>query len=142
VNRQPGDLKVKLQNRKQLSEEIIFPIGLILLCSALLLGCQERAETTRFGQPIENRSTVAVSNIFDNPENFGGKLVILKGVIDLQDERGYWFYLVDGDYRIYVDLYTANFQIPDLTKRTVLAAGQIEVKMNIPSLLATGVELQ
>ena len=57
-------------------------------------------------------------------------------------QKGYWFYMKDKDARIYVDLYCAGFTIPDLTNKTVLAEGKIEVKLNIPSLLATGVEQQ
>lgn len=38
--------------------------------------------------------------------------------------------------------YDADFTIPDITTKTVLAEGKIEVKLNIPSVLATGVEHQ
>ncbi len=60
----------------------------------------------------------------------------------MQDQKGYWFYMQDEEARIYVDLYGSGFTIPDITKERVLAEGKIEVKLNIPSLLATGVEHQ
>jgi len=66
-------------------------IGLIFTWWFLCLGCQERTETEVFGATIENREYVRVSGIFNHPEDLAGSKVALKGVIDLQDERGYWF---------------------------------------------------
>ena len=63
-------------------------------------------------------------------------------MIDSQDKNGYWFYLLDEEARIYVEIKNADFAIPDLTNKKILVEGVVEVKLNIPSLLATGVERQ
>jgi len=103
-------LGVKILHELQNDARISFlAIGLIFLCSLLIFGCQDKSVSNQFGTTIENRDHIAVASIFENLKDYVGKNVALRGVIDLQDERGYWFYLVDGDYRIYVGLYTANF---------------------------------
>ena len=108
----------------------------------VLFGCNNSGDSNKFGSPISNRKTIPISDLFNNTTKYDGKTVTIKGVIDVQDQRGYWFYMQDEEARIYVDLYVAGFTIPDLTNKTVLAEGKIEVKLNIPSLFATGVEHQ
>ena len=108
----------------------------------VLFGCNNSGYSNKFGSPISNRKTIPISDLFNNTTKYDGKTVTIKGVIDVQDQRGYWFYMQDEEARIYVDLYDAGFTIPDLTNKTVLAEGKIEVKLNIPALLATGVEHQ
>ncbi len=108
----------------------------------VLFGCNNSSYSNKFGSPISNRKTIPISDLFSNTTKYDGKTVTIKGVIDVQDQRGYWFYMQDEEARIYVDLYDAGFTIPDVINKTVLAEGKIEVKLNIPSLLATGVEHQ
>ncbi len=106
----------------------------------ILFGCNDSDYSNRFGSPISNRKTIPISDLFDDTTKYDGKTVTIEGVIDMQDQNGYWFYLQDEEARIYVDLYNAGFSIPDMTKKKVLAEGKIGVKLNILSLLATGAE--
>jgi len=108
----------------------------------VLFGCNNSGYSNKFGSPISNRRTIPISDLFNNTTKYDGKTVTIKDVIDVQDQRSYWFYMQDEEARIYVDLYDAGFTIPDVTNKTVLAEGKIEVKLNIPSLLAAGVEHQ
>ena len=115
---------------------------LSFLLSIVLMACSDGGSSNQWGFPISNRKAVPIAELFDNTSRYDGKTVILKGVIDMQDPNGYWFYMQDGEARIYVEVYNAGFSIPDVTQKTVLAEGLIEVKLNIPSLLATGVVRQ
>ena len=115
----------------------LLPVILIIL-----FGCSDNSPSNSIGSPISNREIVPIAALFDNASKYDGKRVTVKGVVAMQDQRGYWFYIEDEEARIYVDLSEAGFSIPELTKRTALAEGSIEVKANIPSLLATGVEPQ
>ena len=112
-----------------------------LLSFFVFFGCSDSGYSNKFGHEISNRKITLIADIFVNKAEYDEKTVTIKGVIDMKDEKGYWFYMKDKDARIYVDLYEAGFTIPDLSNKTVLAEGKIEVKLNIPSLLATGVEL-
>jgi len=108
----------------------------------VLFGCNDIGCSNKFGSPISNRETIPIAELFENTNKYEGKTVTIKGVVDMQDQNGYWFYMQDEEARIYVELYDAAFLIPDLTEKTVLAEGSIEVQLNIPSLSATGVEHQ
>ena len=117
-------------------------LSLFTFLSIVLFGCNDGDYSNTFGSPISNRNTIPISDLFDNTTKYDGKTVTVMGVIDMQDQKGYWFYMQDEEARMYVDLYNGGFSIPEMTKKTVLAEGTIEVKLNIPSLLATGVEHQ
>ena len=106
----------------------------------VLFGCNDGDYSNKFGTPISNRKTIPISDLFDDTTKYDGKTVTIEGVIDMQDQNGYWFYIQDEEARMYVDLYNAGFSIPDMSKKKVLVEGKIEVQLNIPSLLATGVE--
>jgi hypothetical protein len=115
------------------------------LCAALIiivLGCDDGGQATQFGSPISNRNTIPIAALFADAAAYEGKSVSVQGEIDMQDQKGYWFYVHDGDARIYVELYQDEFSIPDLIKRKILVEGVVEVKLDIPSLLASGVECQ
>ena len=113
---------------------------LSLLLSTVLMACNDSGSSNQLGSPISNRKAVPIAELFDNANQYDGKTATIRGVIDMQDPNGHWFYMQDEDARIYVESYHAGFSIPDLTQKTVLTEGLIEVKLNIPSLLATGVE--
>jgi hypothetical protein len=115
-------------------------LGLSLI--VVLFGCNNNGFPKKYGSPISNRETIPIADLFENATKYDGKTVTIKGVIDMQDKSGHWFYMQDEEARIYVEPYNVEFSIPDLTGKTVLAEGSIEVKLNIPSLLATGVEHQ
>ena len=115
-------------------------IGLIVLTLYFHTSCSDKDASMGFGSPVSSMDFTPMAGIFDYPEKYDGKIVILTGTIDMQDEKGSWFYLQDEDARMYVDLSESGFKIPDLNKRRVLVEGTIEVKMRIPSLMASGVE--
>ena len=113
----------------------------IMVSGVLMFACGlGYAGSDRFGAPISNRQGTPMVDVFDDPDKYNGKTVTLKGIIDMQDPKGYWFYLSDKEARIYVDLYESGFTISALTGKAVLVEGVIEVKLKIPSLLAKGVE--
>ena len=116
-------------------EHYFLGLSLFIVLFIVLFGCNNSGYSNKFGSPISNRRTIPISDLFNNTTKYDGKTVTIKGVIDVQDQRGYWFYMQDEEARIYVDLYDAGFTIPDVTNKTVLAEGKIGVKLNIPSLL-------
>jgi hypothetical protein len=109
---------------------------------ALVLSGSETRKSFLFGKPISDTKETAIAALYDHPDRFNGRTVILAGIVDEQDERGAWFYLQDDEARIYVDLYGAGFAIPQLPGKRVRVQGTVEVKMGIPSLLATGIEMR
>ena len=121
-------------------EHYFLRLSLFSVIFIVLFGCNDDDYSNKFGTSISNQKAISISDLFDDMTQYDGKTVTIEGVIDMQDQNGYWFYLQDEEARIYVDLYIAGFSIPDMTKKKVLAEGKIEVKLNIPSLLATGVE--
>ena len=106
------------------------------------MGCNDGNNLTQYGSPISNRKTIPIATLFEDTTTYKGKTVTIQGVIDMQDPRGYWFYVQDEEARIYGEVNNAGFSIPDLTNKKILAEGVIKVKLNIPSLFATGIELQ
>jgi len=108
----------------------------------MVFGCNDGGNSTIFGSPISNRKIIPIASLFEDTTAYEGKTVTIQGVIDLQHQKGYWFYVQDEEARIYVEILDADFSIPDLTKKKILVEGVVEVKLNIPSLLAMGVENQ
>ena len=108
----------------------------------ILLGCSDGQSAKNFGSPILNRNVTPIAELFDYPNEYNGKVVTIKGVIDMQDQGGHWFYMQDEEARIYVESDEADFTVPNLKNKAILAEGLVEVKMNVPSLSAKGVELQ
>ena len=114
-----------------------------IVCAALFIivfSCNDNHYSTKFGSPILNQKSIAIEALFEDASAYEGKTVTIQGVVDVQDPKGSWFYVQDEEARIYVEIKNAAFSIPDLTKKDILVEGLVEVKLNIPSLLATGVE--
>ena len=118
------------------------PFYFFVLLIIIVVGCNDGGNSTEFGTPISDRKPLSIAALFDDPTAYEGKTVTIQGVIDEQDQRGYWFYMQDDDARIYVEIQAGDSSLPDLTMKKILAEGVIEVNLNIPSLLATGVQLQ
>ena len=108
----------------------------------IVLACDHSDHSTNFGSPITNKKSIPIVTLFEDTNAYEGKTVTIRGVIDEQDQKGYWFYLLDEEARIYVEIKNADFSIPDFTSKKMLVEGLVEVKFHIPSLLATGVEHQ
>jgi hypothetical protein len=113
---------------------------LLLIFASLFIASCGNGHSNKLGTPISHRHATPIAEVFDFPDRYDGETLTLKGVIDMQDRRGYWFYMEDDEARIYVDLFDSGFAIPQLTGRRVLAEGKIEVKVGVPSLLAKSVE--
>jgi hypothetical protein len=106
----------------------------------VVLGYGGNGLADQYGVPISDRNATPVSVIFEDPESYAEKTVTIQGTVDMQDQRGYWFYVTDKEFRMYVEIDKGGFTMPDLINTRVLVEGVIEVKLNIPSLFATGVE--
>ena len=106
----------------------------------IVLCCNDGGYSAKFGSPISNYKSIPIVALFEDTSAYKGKTITIQGVIDLQDQKGYWFYVQDEEARIYVEINNADFSIPDLTEKKILVEGVVEVKLNIPSLLAVGVE--
>lgn len=120
-------------------------LSLMVFCVALfniVIGCGDGGHSTQFGTPISNRKVLPIASLFDNAAAYDGKTVTIQGEIDMQDPNGHWFYVQDEEARIYVEIDRAEFSIPDLAKKKVLVEGLIDVQLDLPSLLATGAEIQ
>ena len=108
----------------------------------IVFGCNDSGYSSKFGSPISNQKNISIATLFENTSEYKGKTITIQGMIDVQDSKGYWFYVKDEEARIYVEITNAGFSIPDLTNKKVLVKGVIEVKLDIPSMMATGVEHQ
>lgn len=108
----------------------------------IISGCNDGGHSTKFGSPISNKKSIPIAALFEDTAAYNGKSVTLQGVVDEQDQKGYWFYLIDEEARVYVEIKNADFSIPDLKNKMILVEGVVEVIFDIPSLLATGVERQ
>ena len=106
----------------------------------IVVGCYDSGNPTKFGSPISNLKSIAIADLFEDSTAYKGKTVTIQGMVGLQDQKGYWFYVQDEEARIYVEINNADFSVPDLTNKKILVEGVVEVKLNIPSLIATGVE--
>jgi uncharacterized protein YdeI (BOF family) len=104
----------------------------------IVFGCNNSDHSINFGSPISNHKSIAIADLFDDATAYIGKTVTIQGVVDSQDQRGYWFYVQDEEARIYVEINSADFSIPDLTNKKILVEGVVEVQLDIPSLMATG----
>jgi hypothetical protein len=121
---------------------LVKPYYFFVLVVIIVVGCNDGDKSAGFGIPISDRKTTSIAALFDDPTAYKGKTVTLRGVIDEQDQRGFWFYMQDDDARIYVEIQAGDSSLPDLTMKKILAEGVVEVNLNIPSLLASGVQLQ
>lgn len=109
----------------------------ILMAVVLLPGC---ARKDQYGSAIDPASTLQkVSDILSKPESYLGKQVVLKGRIDLECGSGCWFYLDDGTGRIYVDLKSGGFAIPQRVGKTVTVIAKIAKEEDMLMANATGV---
>jgi len=115
---------------------LVFIIGSMILCGRNNVFSSQDT----FGTPISNQEITSIAELFEKPDIYSGKTVTLKGMMDMQDEKGRWFYLHDEKARIFIDRYASGFTVPDLTNTSVRVEGKIEMKLKIPSIIATGVE--
>jgi len=112
----------------------------IIFCVAVFSVCFSASVET-YGNPVSNKQTTSTCDLFDFYEKYDGKKVTIKGVIDEEGAQGDWFYLVDGECRILIEVWEADFRVPQLVGKEVLVEGIVTVKMSIAGLLPTGVEV-
>ena len=122
-----------------------FSVGLWIAALGIALSAVSCSPSGKFGAPISASEETAINDVLDNPNEFVGKTVMLKGQIQTVDDDGKGFVLDNGlGSLIYVKV-TGEFTIAKGAKyRLTTAEGKVELdkKTNEPRLLAAGVEVK
>ncbi|HSW58595.1 MAG TPA: hypothetical protein VLH15_09345 [Dehalococcoidales bacterium] len=103
----------------------LFFILTAALLASLLAGCATANSLDYDYTPDAGTAIIKISDILEQPSNFQGKEVVLKGKIGSQCRTGCWFYLNDGSGEIYVDLAPSNLAIPQKRGATVVVLGEV-----------------
>jgi hypothetical protein len=122
-----------------------FAIGLWVVASYIVLAAIGCSASGKFGSPIVTAKETAINSVLDDPSDFDGKTVMLKGQIQTVDDDGKGFSLDNGlGSAIYVKV-AGDFKVRVAAKyHLTTAEGKIEIDKNTgePRLLATGVEVK
>jgi hypothetical protein len=89
-------------------------ISVALFLAALLSsGCDKQAGHTDYGAGIDESNLTPIKSILDNPGDFQGKTVTVKGVIaSVCPSSGCFLRLGAGSVQIMVDLEKSGFNVP------------------------------
>ncbi len=89
------------------------------------------------GSSFDNRASISIGELFDDPAAFENRHVRIAGIVGDQDPAGHWLYLDDQTARIYIDTPIA---IQQLHGKIVTISGIVEVAHGIPSVVAKEVK--
>lgn len=93
-----------------------FIIATIILGLALLISCSSQEEKTNsqtFGAEITISESVTLANVYENPDNFHGKELLLEGKItEVCQKKGCWFKMTDGKNELTVKFKDYAFFVP------------------------------
>jgi hypothetical protein len=113
--------------------------ALIFTVITAAAGCG-RLET--YGEKISSRNMTALKDIVMHPQDYNGKIVIVKGKIKLVCNTGCWFNLEDSGATIYIDLAPSGFAIPQKVGRSATVEGKISIESGKLTLTGKGVEIR
>ncbi len=112
-------------------------VGLLFLQPSSLSESGRRIEEIRIGETdYDDRTIVAIEELFVNPAWFDTKHVRVTGTVGDQDPHGYWLYLTDQKVRIYIEV---PLHLTQIAGKTVTIYGTVNVQHGIPSIIATEV---
>jgi hypothetical protein len=122
-----------------------FSVGLWIATLAIALAAASCSPSGKFGAPIVAAEETAINDVLDDPGEFAGKTVMLKGQIQTVDDDGKGFSLDNGlGSVIHVEV-AGDFTIAKAAKyRLASAEGKVELDKETgkPRLLAAGVEVK
>jgi hypothetical protein len=122
-----------------------FSVGLWVAALGIALSAASCSPSGKFGAPISASEETAINDVLDDPSDFVGKTVMLKGQIQTVDDDGKGFSLDNGlGSAIYVKV-AGDFTIVKAAKYHLASAeGKVELdkKTNEPRLVAAGVEVE
>jgi hypothetical protein len=122
-----------------------FSVGLWVAALGVALSAVSCSPSGKFGAPISASEETAINDILDDPGDFVGKTVILKGQIQTVDDDGKGFSLDNGLGSVIYVKVAGDFKVRAAAKYHLTSAeGKIELdkKTNKPRLLAAGVEVK
>lgn len=94
-------------------------------------------QTSEEGVP----KVLKIADILEEPENYQGQTIVVKGKIISECGSGCWFTLNDGTGTIYVDLAPSNLVIPQKRGASATVLGQVVQKGSDTYLIGTWVDL-
>ncbi|MGD8719686.1 MAG: hypothetical protein PVH29_12805 [Candidatus Zixiibacteriota bacterium] len=113
-----------------------------VLGALAMAGC---SATGKFGSDIKTTDETAINDILDNPDEFSGKTVMVKGQIQTVDDDGKGFQVDNGlGSMIYVAV-AGDFKIAGAAKyRLATVEGSVQLDKNTgePRISATGVDVR
>jgi len=107
-----------------------------------LAGC---SPSGKFGAPIGASEETAINDVLDDPEDFAGKTVVLKGQVQTIDDDGKGFTLDNGLGSVIYVKVAGDFTVAKGAKyHLATAEGKIDVNKETmePRLMAAGVEIK
>jgi len=122
-----------------------FSVGLWVAALGIALSVVSCSPAGKFGAPIGASEETAINDVLDDPSDFVGKTVILKGQIQTVDDDGKGFSLDNGLGSVMHVKVAGDFTIAKGAKyRLTTAEGKVELDKttNEPRLLAVGVEVE
>lgn len=127
----------KIQDRNFL----FFCTVLIITGTIFIAGCISQEQSQSAGSTaVRTPLTITdIGKISENPRQYNGTSVSIRGKITLECASGCWFILKDETGTIYVILSQDNFAIPQLQGQTVTAQGTVLVTNGDTSILANRV---
>ena len=120
---------------KWMTDHFVGALVVLAACS----GC--RPDERHFGQPIDQETSVAVSELTRNLDTYLDKPVVVRGRIgSVCQTIGCWCVLEDGKGQLYVSLPT--LALPrDVAGKQCRAAGKLVMRSDRPTFVATGIAL-
>ena len=122
-----------------------FSVGLWVATLAIALSAASCSPSGKFGAPIVAAEETAINDVLDNPGEFVGKTVVLKGQIQTVDDDGKGFSLDNGLGSVIHVKVAGDFKVPTAAKYHLTSAeGKVEMdkETNEPILVAVGVEVE
>jgi hypothetical protein len=122
-----------------------FSAGLWVVALGIALSALSCSPSGKFGAPISASKETAINEVLDDPEDFVGKTVILKGQIQTVDDDGKGFTLDNGLGSVIYVKVAGDFTIAKAAKyRLTTAEGKVELDKETkkPRLLAAGVTVK
>jgi hypothetical protein len=110
----------------------IFASGVLFAAVILTHGCgdHEPGSAKLFGAEIPSgRPVVELGSVLEDPAEFDGKSVVMRGVVSGQCPSLCWFYLLDGAHSVTV--HSQGYSFPKLAKGS---------KVTIYALITSGEE--
>jgi hypothetical protein len=107
-----------------------------------IAGC---SPSGKFGSDIKTTDETAINDILDNPDEFSGKTVMVKGQIQTVDDDGKGFQIDNGLGSMIFVKVAGDFKISGAAKyRLATVEGTVEVDKNTgePRLIAAGVDIK